>query len=163
MTFPPPAPRAALRAGTCFALALSVLGCTQASDDPGVAAAREKPASFTEEDKRAAMALSIGSGVDPGGNTSPYEQALRCSLAFRELSTRFADLGAAAEQQGRAMAQAEAMFDQRLERAAAQAGRSARQIADDRAKLDAELPEGTERARIAIACIRELQVQLQGV
>lgn len=161
MIFPVPAPHIAPRAGACTALILCFLGCSQAPDAPGITAAPAEPTSFTAEDKRAAQALSIGSGISLAGGVSPYDKALRCSLAFGELSARFENLGATADQQSRAMAQAKAMFDQRLERAAAQAGRTARQITADRAKLDAELPEGGERARMAIACIRELQAQLQ--
>lgn len=121
-------------------------------------ASTDQPArQFGAEEKRAARALSIGNDPALVGDATPYDRALRCSIAFEALAKKFVEAGSGSGPQLRAIGQARALFDRRAGTLARQANRTTAEMAGDRAKQAEAFPEGPERARAAIGCIRQLQ------
>lgn len=114
--------------------------------------------SFSDEEKRAAQALSIGIGASQQPDLTPYERALRCRIAFDLLVDRLDQLGENSAQR-RALVDAVGLFDQRLSRAGAEANKAPPDIAEDIAKQRTQMAGGVDDARLAIGCIREIQGQ----
>jgi hypothetical protein len=108
---------------------------------------------FDAEDKRAAQALSVGSGTLLESAQTEYEQALLCKVAVDAIAPRL--------QAGLDTTQAEAVtaiqraLDERVRREVAAQGRNRYQIAADLGEREQAGEEVGMRARIAVACIRE--------
>lgn len=110
-------------------------------------------ARFSAEDKRAARALSLGSGPDLGQVAQdPRQQALLCIAALGTIETRFGNTGAMSAEQTRALEQAKAVYRTK----AGLAGRSPADVADALKKATRQSPDVMTSARRAIGCLRNL-------
>lgn len=156
--------RFVLTGGLC---STALLGCTDApGHDPAasgnVLAYASAPAttaggtSFSEQEQRAALLLSIGKGAPLESDSSPYEQALRCRTAVEVLSQQFRQAGAQGEAQSRALAQATAILDQRLRAQAALVNKSdaaIRRELDQAVQAADDLPA---QGQMMIACLQQV-------
>lgn len=105
---------------------------------------------YGEEDKRVAKALSIG-GDDTPKDESPQYRAMLCNLALSSIKDRMFGSGVLSEQQQRAFSQAHALYLRKAEE-----GLSKAELHQNRISVQTTYPEGVDRARIAIGCLRDL-------
>lgn len=113
---------------------------------------------FSEEDKRAARALSISNNQAVIDATSPYARALLCSNAIETLAERFQGArGPMMDEQRQAMEQARAYFREQLSALAEREGKSDAELTNDMDETREQHADPAENAQIAIACLRRLQ------
>lgn len=125
----------------------SVGGCSS-NEDRAEKAETSQQQTFSEEDKRIAGLLSVGS-VDIDESASPQYRAALCSLALAAIEERMR--GALSEEQRQAFAQAQSLYAQR-----ARAGMSAEEERSMRDEIETAYPDESDRARFAITCLQEL-------
>lgn len=134
-----------------FSLAiLSVTACTGQGTPAGKQSEPENQRIYSAEDKRIAQLLSIGETAAQD-SSSPRDQALLCSIALQSIANRLRQSGALSEAQLQAFAKAQNLY---LKRAAI--GRSATELATAKSAMETAHPESSERARLAIGCLRNL-------
>ncbi len=113
---------------------------------------------FSEEDKRAARALSISNNQAVMEATNPYARALLCRNGIDGLAERFQQArGPMMEEQQQAMEQARAYFDEQLRLLAEREGKSEAELNDDLEETGQQHADPGENAQIAVACLRRLQ------
>lgn len=105
---------------------------------------------FSDEDKRVARALSVGSEIQTGNVTPQYEAQL-CSLALGAIAERLRDSGSLSAQQLEGFERARNVFRQR-----AATGLSPEEREKTRNDVEAAYPDQSDRARVAIGCLRKL-------
>ena len=127
---------------------LGVLGACSADSTPVEKTDVPQQPVFSEEDRRVARALSVGSN-DLSPSLSPQFRAALCSLALEAIEERLQ--GSLSEEQRQAFAQAQSLYRQR-----ARAGVSQEERRSTLSEVEASYPEQSERARFAISCLQEL-------
>lgn len=137
-------------------LFLSLVSCS-GGEERGKEAAKAPERQFSEEDKRAARALSIGDSRAIESSGSPYAQALLCNNAVQSIADRLRSAGSLNAEQLRGFDQTRAYYDRQVFGLGKQEGKSASQIQQDRKQTAAANPEPAANARLAIACLQMLQ------
>ena len=137
-----------------FVVVLSVLlslgACSGKADVASEQSGAGNQRVFSADDKRIARLLSIGeTGVKAGG--SPQDQALLCDIALQSIADRLRQSGALSAVQMGAFDKAQSLY-----RTRAAAGRTPAQLASARSAMETAHPEASERARLAIGCLRDL-------
>jgi hypothetical protein len=145
--------KAALAAALCL---VSLTACS-GGEESGRKAAEAQERRFSEEDKRAARALSIGDSRAIEGSDSPYAQALLCNHAVQSIADRLRSAGSLNAEQLRGFDQTRAYYERQLLGRGKLEGKSASQIQKDRQKTAAANPDPVANARLAIACLQMLQ------
>lgn len=147
---PWPAPIIAAGIVTCLSASCSA----PAADGPvtdGMSGAKQ----FSEDDRRAARALSIGNVRTVAMTDNPLDQAVLCSLAIGEIAERMQTSGMGlTQEQIEAVIMAKKIYDRRAIAAARTKPADAIQTA--RARIAEANPEPSARAQTAIACLRQL-------
>ena len=114
-------------------------------------------ATYSNEERRAAQALSLGNDPTLTTESSPYQRALICSDALAALNRRFRTSAQMTSSVQTSMLQVEVLFDRQLERLGREQNKSTEEVASDRAQQAARGTDDGAKARIALGCIRELQ------
>jgi len=114
-------------------------------------------AAFSEQEKRAARMLSMGSGASVETASSPYQQALRCRTAIETVGARFRQGGAQGDAQSQAIAQATAILDQRLRAQAVLEDKSDAAIRRDLEQAVQAADDLPAQGQLLIACLQQLQ------
>ena len=112
---------------------------------------------FSAEDKRAALALSIGQQSALVTAQSPYQRALLCVVSMDALSKRILGATGLTEPQREALALAGRHFEAQLRTVAKDAGKSDGNVKTDLEQTVRDHPDESENARVAIACQQQLQ------
>ena len=103
---------------------------------------------FTEEDKRIAGLLTVGS-VEIDDAASPQYRATLCSFALQAIEERLR--GALSDEQRQAFAQAQSIYNRRAEVGASPQDRELL-----RDEVEAAYPGEGDRARFAMGCLQAL-------
>ena len=111
---------------------------------------KESARAFTEEDRRIARKLSVGTGSLT--TASPEGRALLCVLGLDAISEQLMASGALSPEQRRAFIEARDIYRRR-----AAAGYSdAAKLAEAQRAAERDFPGSGDRARLAIACLRDM-------
>lgn len=132
------------------ALALSLSACSNSADKQAQGRLVQPNAGFTEEDKRIAQLLSVSGDALRSGQT-PEFQALACSAALTTLQQKAVDGQMLSDEQEAVLRRFQGEYYRR-----ATASLSGDEIAKLQQEVDAEYPEQSDRARLAIGCIRDI-------
>jgi hypothetical protein len=132
-------------------------GCSNSdAGDPSPTRTRT-PVEFSEQDKIAARALSIGNSDAMENADSPYARALLCRNGMMVLSKHFDNFAALGQQQRQAVRRADAYFDRQLQALGSSQGKSKSDIAEDLQQMNLDNSDLSLNARIALGCLRGLQ------
>lgn len=145
--------KASLAAALCL---VSVTACS-GDDESATDVAKASAPQFSEEDKRAARALSIGDSRAIESSDSPYAQALLCNHAVQSIATRLRSAGSLNAEQLRGFDQTRVFYERQVLGLGKQEGKSASQIQQDRQETATANPDAAANARLAIACLQMLQ------
>lgn len=138
----------------CLSILLAGCGATEPAPVPG-----ERPVEgreFSAEDKRAALALSLGNVSALSADATPYERSLSCSIALEAVYGQLAESGQLDSSMVSAIDQVRTIYDSRVRQLGSAANRSSAEIAADRLERAEEIPEPSERGQIAIGCLRAM-------
>ena len=139
------------------AIAFAALtACSQISQSSGAPEPTHGQAQFSSDDHRAAQALSLGNVRAVSDAADPFDQAVLCMVAIDEIYARLKGLEVSLpKSQVDALAKTRAIYEGRA-RAAFATEPASDTIQAARRRLAAAHPEPSERAQIAIACLRKL-------
>lgn len=129
-------------------IALCMVGACSSNEAPTKNTKTSQQQTFTDEDKRIARLLSVGSD-DIDESASPQYRATLCSLALQAIEERM--LGVLSDEQRQAFAQAQSLYDQR-----ARTGMSAPDQEQTRDEIETAYPDDSDRVRFAIGCLQDL-------
>lgn len=132
-----------------FAALLALAACSGQADTATRQQDGSPQASFSDEDRRAARALSVG-GPEARATGSPGFYATLCSLALKSIDERLQDSGLLSAEQNRAFARAREIYAGRA------AAGSASERDDWRREVEATYPNPNERTRFTIGCLKDL-------
>jgi hypothetical protein len=139
------------------ALAFALLGACSGAPETDRAATDEQPAQlFSQEERIAARALSIGNRGIMEEAESPYQQAVECSGAIAALAERFRQAGGLTSEQLAIVDQAKAVYDRRMQLLAGQARQADQDTGPDQPSSAEDSPEPGARALLAVGCIQRL-------
>jgi len=111
---------------------------------------------FSEEDKQAALALSVGNVQALSAETSAYDRALSCSIALESVSTQLSESGQLDPAMVNAIDQVRTVYNNRVQQLGSAENKSTADIAAERMQRAEEIPEPRERGQIAIGCLRAM-------
>lgn len=134
----------------------SLAGCSEGGETLRTPQA-EQSRQFSDADKIAARALSIGNDEAMTNADSPYAQALLCKNGVDIIADRISQAGGFGEQQMQGIELAQAYYDRQVRSLAASEGKSASEIEGDLEQTATDNPDVGANARIAIACLQNLQ------
>lgn len=110
---------------------------------------------FSDDDRRAALALSLSRSGAVAAQTNPYEQAVQCSLAIKFIVNRFGTAAIGNPEVIEALEKAQRIYADR-----AAASRSAQEDVSAEDNGDARpgeaIQDPADRARVALACLQDL-------
>jgi hypothetical protein len=141
-----------------IALVLTSLcgGCS--TGEPVKNRLEKKTREFSAEEKRQARALSISQVKSVTDAASPYARALLCKNGMDVMAQRLQNVGIMNAQQGQLLQQAQAYFDRQLNALGEQQGLSAADVRNDLGRVARDHSDTSENARIAVACLKRLQM-----
>ena len=105
---------------------------------------------FSDEDRRIARTLSVGSN-SIRGDASPQYRAMVCNLALATIADRMRVSGVLTQEQQKAFAQAQSLYRRRSE-----AGLSMEERDQLQSDVEATYPNDSDRAKSAIECLRDM-------
>lgn len=147
-----------LRSALPCMLVLIVLSSCSVSERTGRAETPDTPArEFSKQDKMAARALSIDDRTAIENVDSPYAQAMLCRNGVESIAVRFRGTAAANEEMAQGMEQIIAFYDRRLRSLGGKQAKSPEEIRRDLQQTKEDNTNSSANARVAIACLRELQ------
>ena len=111
---------------------------------------------FSEEDKQAALALSVGNVQALSAETSAYDRALSCSIALESVSAQLSESGQLDPAMVNAIDQVRTVYNNRVQQLGSAENKSTADIAAERMQRAEEIPEPRERGQIAIGCLRAM-------
>ncbi|MBB3034354.1 hypothetical protein [Alteriqipengyuania lutimaris] len=132
-----------------FATCAALTACSPPDDSMEIGEP-EAQQTFGAEAKRIAGKLSLGSSGDQT-ELADVNRALACSLALESLSGRLMQGGGLAPEVIQAFNQAREIYTTR-----ANVGLSAAEAEEARTAAEEVMPEESDRARLAIGCLRDL-------
>ncbi|WP_454598021.1 hypothetical protein [Qipengyuania sp. SM2507] len=145
----------ALKIGLIFVpLLLAACGTNESAPVPGKVP--EQAREFSDEDKQAALALSIGNMQALSAETSAYDRSLACSIALESVNAQLSESGQLDTAMVRAIEQVRMVYNNRVLQLGAAEGKSTADIAADRRQRAEEISEQSERGQIAIGCLRAM-------
>lgn len=113
---------------------------------------------FSQEDKRAALALSISNSEAVADAATPYDRSLLCKNGIEALIQRFQGLrGPSTDQQLQAMEQASAYFSEQVHSIAKLEGKSEAELTRDLKVTREQHEDPAENVQIIAACLRALE------
>lgn len=131
-------------------------GCGPPSDGELAGESVNSPKVFSDDDKRTAKVLSIGSVQSISETGNPYAQALLCNVALTAIADELSAKGILVGDQVAIMSKAQEHYARIADELGTADGKSAKQIADDR-QLEAEKnPDLAQLGQIGIGCLRKL-------
>lgn len=136
--------------GSMILLAAFVVTACSGSAEPAPLRDKPAPRTFSAEEQRIARKLSIGNNTIEA--VSPENRAVLCALGLESIAGQLQASGALSPKQLRVFAQARNTYRRRAE----QGYPSDAALAEARRKAATDFPERSDRARIAISCLREL-------
>ena len=139
-------------------VALAACGDTDPSELPGVMASSSE--SFSEEQKDAARALSVGNQSMTTIGDEPYERAIACTNALDELIAVAGEAGFFSEVQLSAAEEVRQVYYNRALEFGAEQNKSSRNVNVDLQGAASAAEQTENRSLIAIGCIRNLQGEL---
>lgn len=146
-----------------LAIALSfcaVTGCDATPDRVASIASTEGSSRVIgAQEKRAALALSLGNLGIMNESTSPYSRAMLCVIALESLSQRIGEMGPTLKEgpsYGELLERSRAIYLREVQAIAVRERKPPAQIALDRKQHEREVPELSSRGQIAINCLRGL-------
>ncbi|MCH2486333.1 MAG: hypothetical protein MK010_01120 [Erythrobacter sp.] len=125
-----------------------MVGACSSNEAPAEKTGTSQQQTFSDEDKRIARLLSVGSD-DIDESASPQYRATLCSLALQTIEERMR--GALSDEQRQAFAQAQSLYDRR-----ARTGVSAEDQQQTRDEIETAYPDESDRVRFAIGCLQDL-------
>lgn len=145
----------ALKVGLLFVpLLLAACGTDQSAPVPGEML--EQAHKFSDEDKRAALALSFGNVQALSAEMSAYSRSLSCSIALESVYAQLSGGGQLGPAMVSAVEQVRTVYNNRVQQLGAAENKSTADIAADRQQRAEEMPEQSERGQIAIGCLRAM-------
>jgi len=139
-------------------LSLALLtSCSEGESFEEMTALADQPGNFSEQEKLAAQKLSMGNSTALDAASGPYEESVLCRSAIEALAERFREMGGPGETQVRAIEQAAAIFDRRLETFGSREGKSDAAIRRDLQQAREGGPEIGAQAQLAVTCLQRLQ------
>lgn len=146
-----------IRLALCPALALIILASCGESPKADPVGEEHPGRQFSAQDKAIARALSLGSRSKIQEESTPYDQAVACRVAIESIGERLRQLDTVTSDQIRAVDQAEALYDRRIQVLASAADKSNGDIsADIQARAEVDTDQGAQALR-AIDCLRNLE------
>ena len=152
-----------LRTSRPHSLAISVIfvplllaACGSSEPAPVHREMADQAREFSEEDKQAALALSVGNVQALSAETSAYDRALSCSIALESVSTQLSESGQLDPAMVNAIDQVRTVYNNRVQQLGSAENKSTADIAAERLQRAEEIPEPRERGQIAIGCLRAM-------
>jgi hypothetical protein len=136
------------------ALLLSACGSGEAAPTPGKIP--EQAREFSAEDKKAALALSMGNVQALSAETSAYDRSLLCSIALESVQAQLSESGQLDTAMINAIDQVRTIYTTRVQQLGAAENKSGSEIAADHQQRVEELSQRSERGQIAIGCLRAM-------
>lgn len=133
---------------------MSLTACSSGAE-PVTASPQEQSQTFSEEDKRVALALSVSRNQVVTDAEGPYAQALLCRNGMEVLAERLK--GALNAQQRQAIDQAREYFDRQVSELGESEGKVPSEITSDVERTAQDNFNVAENARVAMACLQNLQ------
>lgn len=138
-------------------IAASCAPADSSSSDPGAGPERTlESTEIFEADKEIAKALSIGQSQLQSQESTPYGQALLCSVALESVVATLSERGKAGQPELAQIADAFEIYSRRADQSGKDLGKTDAEVARDRAGRAAQVPELRDRAVISIGCMRDL-------
>lgn len=141
---------------TLLAVPLLLAACGSNEGAPAGEKMSEQGREFSEADKQAALALSIGNVRALSADTSGYDRSLSCSIALQSVYAQFSESGQLDTPMVKAVDQVRASYDQQVQELGSAENKSAAEIAADRQQRAEEISDQSERGQIAIGCLRAM-------
>jgi transposase-like protein len=116
----------------------------------------EQARKFSDEDKRAALALSVGNVQALSAEMSAYSRSLSCSIALESVYAQLSGGDQLGPAMVSAVEQVRTVYNNRVQQLGAAENKSTADIAADRQQRAEEMPEQRERGQIAIGCLRAM-------
>jgi transposase-like protein len=135
---------------------LLLASCGSGDTTPVPDAMPEQGREFSAEEKRAALALSIGNVQALSAETSAYDRSLLCSIALESVGMQLSQGGQLDPAVVDAVEQVRAVYNNRVQQLGSAEGKTVADIAADRQQRSEQIPEQSERGQIAIGCLRAM-------
>lgn len=148
-------PPLAHKVGLLFTpLMLAACGTDEPAPVPGEGP--EQAREFSDEDKQAALALSVGNVRALSAEMSPYSRSLSCSIALDAVHAQLSEGGQLDPAMVNAIEQVRTVYDNRVQQLGSAENKTPADIAAERLQRVEEMTEPSERGQIAIGCLRAM-------
>ncbi len=149
-----------IRALNTCALSLFLVSCSGAYDSEPIGQAGTQREEFSDEEREAAQALSVGLNAQVAElDEEPLQRSATCRAALAALRRNFSGTGALSDEQAAAIAVVERQYEQLARQQGAEAGRSSDQVqALLRQETEREI-NFAEAAPLALRCARAIEEQ----
>lgn len=137
----------------CVVAAALVTGCSPPQGTRDQTLPERSTKTFSQADKLAARALSIGNTGQLNAVNDTYVEALMCHNATVILRDYFRKSGMTDPQQVATLAAATEFFDSQVQDLKTDKGRTDAQLAEDRRQITAKYPDVPANAQIFMACV----------
>ena len=139
-----------------MSVSLLLAACSSGEPAPAPGETPDRAREFSEEDKRAALALSIGNVQALSAETSAYDRAQTCSIALESVYAQLSESGQLDTAMINAIDQVRTVYNNQVQQLGSAENKSTADIAADRLQRAEEIPEPSERGQIAIGCLRAM-------
>lgn len=130
--------------------------CGSAEPAPASGQMPDRAREFSQADKQAALALSIGNVQALSAETSAYDRSLLCSIALESIYTQLSESGQLDTAMVNAIDQVRTVYNNRVQQLGAAENKTTSEIAAEREQRAEEIPEQSERGQLAIGCLRAM-------
>lgn len=137
-------------------LPLLLVACGISEPAPVPGKMSDQAREFSDKDKEAALALSIGNVQALSAETSAYDRALSCSIALQSVYSQLSESGQLDTVTVNSIDQVRTAYDNRVQQLGSAENKSTADITADRVRRADEIPEPKERGQIAIGCLRAM-------
>lgn len=145
----------ALKVGLLF-VPLLLAACSTDESAPVPGEMPEQAREFSDEDKQAALALSVGNVQALSAEMSAYNRALSCSIALDSVHAQLSEGGQLDPAMLNAIEQVRTVYNNRVRQLGSAENMSLADIAADRLQRAEEMTEPSERGQVAIGCLRAM-------
>lgn len=145
----------AVKVGLLFVpMMLAACGTDEPAPVPG--SMPEQAREFSDEDKQAALALSVGRVRALSAEMSAYSRSLSCSIALDAVHAQLSEGGQLDPAMVNAIEQVLTVYNNRVRELGSAENKSPADIAVDRLRRAEEMTQPSERGQIAIGCLRAM-------
>jgi hypothetical protein len=130
--------------------------CGSADPAPAPGQMPDRAREFSQADKQAGLALSIGNVQALSAETSAYDRSLLCSIALESIYTQLSESGQLDTAMVNAIDQVRTVYNNRVQQLGAAENKTTSEIAAEREQRAEEIPEQSERGQLAIGCLRAM-------